>query len=156
MLRINKMIKQVLLYFFTTILPVLSSPWFCLGVCFIAFVYNDRVSAWFVVFIWTSLFFRLIDNYELFRGTGLDSRFVVNFACDPSNPLDTITRRQKIYRLLKETAKMVGYPNCSIKFESERKDGNLFHMTYRIPNRNVYNAIDKFFSEIKEEKTYVR
>lgn len=147
MLRINKMIKQVLLYFFTTILPVLSSPWFWMGLCCIAVVYNAPFHAWFVAFTLTGCFYSLIDNYELFRGTGLDSRFVVNFACDPSNPLDTITRRQKTYRLLKETAEMVGYPNCSIKFESERKDGNLFHMTYRIPNRNVYNALNKFFGD---------
>ena len=156
MLRINKMIKQVLLYFFTTILPVLSSPWLWMGLCCIAVVYKDPFPAWFIAFTLAGCFCSLINNYEPFRGAGLDSRFVVKFACNPSEPLDTITRRQKMYRLLKEIAEMVGYPNCSIKFESEEKDGDLFRMTYRIPNRNVYNAIDKFFSEIKEEKTYVR
>lgn len=149
------MIKQVLLYFFTTILPVLSSPWLWMGLCCIAVVYKDPFPAWFVAFTWVSCFYSLIDNYEPFRWSGLESEFVVKFKCDPSAPLDTITRRQKMYRLLKEIAEMVGYPNCSIKFEREEKDGDLFYMTYRIPNRNVYNAIEKFFSEIKEEKTCV-
>lgn len=145
------MIKQILLYFFTTTLPVLSSPWIWMGLCCIAVVYKDPFPAWFVAFTWTGCFCSLINNFELFKGCILESEFVVNFKCNPSKPIDTITRRQKTYKFLKEVAEMVGYPNCSIKFEREEKDGDLFRMTYRIPNRNVYNAIDKFFSEIKEK-----
>lgn len=59
-----------------------------------------------------------------------------------------------MYRFLKEIAEMVGYPNCSIRFESEKKDGDFIYMTWRIPNRNAYNALEKFFLEIKEENIY--
>lgn len=147
MLRINKMIKQVLLYFFTTILPVFSSSWAWLGVCCIAVVYKTPVPRWLFILTWCNCFYSLINNCELFRGFGLESEYVTKYIYNPHNPINPILRRQTTYKVLKKTAEMLGYPNCLIKFESEKKDGDCVLTTWRIPNKNVYNALEKFFGE---------
>ena len=55
----------------------------------------------------------------MFRGAcGLESEYVTKYKCSLSAPIDTVSRRRKTYSLLKETAEMLGYPNCTIKFES--------------------------------------
>lgn len=50
---------------------------------------------------------------------------------------------------------MLGYPNCSIRFKSEKEDNDCIYTTWGIYNRKAYNAIEKFFSEIEKEKIYV-
>ena len=142
------MIKQILLNFFTDALQALSSPWCWLGLCCIAVVYNTPFHTWFVVFVWANCFCDLANNYELFRGITLERKYVTKYILrDPINP---ILRRQTTYKFLKKTAEMLGYPNCLIKFESEKKDGDCIYTTWKIPNRNVYDALEKFFLEIKE------
>lgn len=142
------MIKKILINFCTDALPILSSPWFWLCACCIAVVYNNSFPLWLVVLLWCHCFFGLIDNCDMFRGAcGLESEYVTKYKCSLSAPIDTVSRRRKTYSLLKETAEMLGYPNCTIKFESEKKVNDCIFITWRIPNRNVYNALKKFFSD---------
>jgi len=141
------MIKQVLLYFFTTISPVLFSSWYWLVASCIAVIYKMHVPPWFFILTWCNCFYSLINNCELLRGPGLESEYVTKYTYNPHDPINPILRRQTTYKVLKKTAEMLGYPNCSIKFESEKKDGDCIYTTWRIPNRNVYNAMEKFFLE---------
>ena len=141
------MIKQISIYFCTNISPVLFSSWYWLVASCIAVICNKPVQLWLFVLTWCNCFYSLINNCELFRGFGLESEYVTRYIYNPHNPINPILRRQATYKFLKKTAEMLGYPNCLIKFESEKKDGDCIYTTWRIPNRNVYNALEKFFME---------